>query len=176
MMAAVEIENDRMILIVICFGAAEPRMKRGHDGAVEPLIGVEHDRQHAVGVGTVENRFVHRRFALARKYLPDVSDPRQACAAAFGRPNRLKPSQRMRPLAHGAAGERHRHPNPGDTVSFLDGLARQSNFCMRNHEQVRERGIRARLCRSAAHFENAPGGAPRKVGRDLGEHRYRRAA
>ena len=54
-----------MILIKISLRAAEPRMQRRHDGAVEPFIGVKHDRQHAIGVGAVKNRLVDLRFALA---------------------------------------------------------------------------------------------------------------
>ncbi len=65
MMAAVEIENDRMILIKIGFRAAKPGMQRRHDGAVEPFIGMKHDRQHAIGVGAVKNRLIDLRFALA---------------------------------------------------------------------------------------------------------------
>ena len=69
-----------------------------------------------------------------------------------------------------------RDSNAGDAVRFLNRLTRQICFGVRNDKQVRERGIGACLSRSAAHFENAPGGASRQIGRDFCEHRYCRAA
>ena len=133
-MAAVEVENDRMVLIEISLRAAEPGMERWHNGAVEPLVRMEHDRQHAVRVGAVENRFVHRRFALARKNLPDVGDARLTFSRFTRRGHGLESLQSCRSMIERKPCERNRDFNAGYAINFFDRLARQSRFGVRDHQ------------------------------------------
>ena len=44
LVALIEFQDNGMILIKISFRAAKPRMQRWHDSAVEPLVGVQHNR------------------------------------------------------------------------------------------------------------------------------------
>jgi hypothetical protein len=76
LMAPIKFQDHGMILVEISFGAAEPGLQRRYNGSIQPLVGMEHDRQHPLRIGTVENRFVYRGLALAGKDLADISEPR----------------------------------------------------------------------------------------------------
>ena len=98
LMAPVKFQDHGMILIEIGFRAAEPGVERRHHGSVEPFVGMKHDGQHAIRVGAVENRLVHRGLSLARKNLADVGDPRQSLASCLAWTDRVEGLGRFRSL------------------------------------------------------------------------------
>ena len=69
-MSTIKLGNHRMVLVKESFGSAERRVVRGHQGAVEPFVGVEQRRQHTLGIGAVKNRLAASGFRCREKIWP----------------------------------------------------------------------------------------------------------
>src|SRR5262245_41072598 len=65
LMAAIKLVDHRIILIEIGFRAAQGSMVRRHQRAVEPFVGMEQRRQHAVSIRAVKYRLSGLRTSLA---------------------------------------------------------------------------------------------------------------
>ena len=104
--AAIKFGKDGVILIEVSFYAAASMA--GDQGPVQPLIGMEQHRHHAIGVGPIENLFIHFGYKLAGMNLANIGNPRYPLTTGSCRTRGIVHLRRGRCLANGSTGQVHR--------------------------------------------------------------------
>ena len=155
----VKLGDDGMVLVEVGLRSPHGRVIRGHHRAVQPLVGVQHHRQHPGGVVPVEHRLVQLRLPLAGKDLSHVSHPGQVLPSRRPRIHGLEGTAVRGRVTGRRSGQIHRGLESRHPFHPLGGGAVPARRQPGHHHQVVQRRVAGTFRRRSGHLQDAADGA-----------------